>query len=53
MGEPKTNWPVNEAALSWPVTDDPRRRFSQLDEIHHLPEDIDDHRRFLIGDWPR
>jgi hypothetical protein len=48
-------WEVNEVAAKAPVTDDPDEFFGhlELDVDTDGYGELDDHSRFLIGDWPR
>ena len=48
-------WEVNETAANMPITDDPDDYFSHLDleAGEDDPGKLDNHSRFLIGDWPR
>jgi hypothetical protein len=52
MREPESTWSVNDAATSQPITDDPWEVFAAVDDVRDLTEDLDEHLRFLIGDWP-
>lgn len=55
LGQMPIRWDVNKYAERAPVTDDPDGYFSHLDlgadEDDH--DELDDHSRFLVGDWPR
>ena len=46
-------WNVNLVARSLPATDDPSGFFERLTVDNGYSESLDEHARFLAGDWPR
>jgi len=53
LPEKPIHWDINYSPSSEPASDDPDCFYEQPDMGTDVAEELDEHARFLIGDWPR